>query len=647
MAIFIALIFQVLFVLFAMIINVGMIVHDKINLQNSVDIAAYYAAQRQAEILNQIAHSNYQIRQAWKLLTWRIRVIADMGNKFHPIKIGINNPAEGPLTGAPFPSVCVNFAFWEGQTHQNLCSTKDIYIPNITSFPVVAPFGVHNILMAQAIKNFQSQIATMCEQAGPRNYEMAVRWMAAYRMQVKKSKHQIRVLADSLSASRTDFKDINGYSVLEGVKNTLFNNLTRANRDTLGSNFKMLNSMGEYDRRLWLPELVIYPNFFYTDFINSGGCSGIGKMLSNTQSAYCNANNCPEWMAAYKAEPNNPEDEYHSTIGVEKNPWFMAYVGVKAVTTPTKPFLPFGKPITLRARAYAQPFGGRIGPWLYKNWQPDAKNSFGTFPQDRVDALVPEPMDPNNLPPSNSPLNNLMVPNYSRFPGDPLGLKSTLALSIMKKSFLQQTVGQGKRILLSYYANVPDPTGVDNLAQTSRPQDPGENLQLLGQSNQPWLREFEVAAMAPDLFDITYYSIDAHFANDYFSNKNMAISEGNFDWGAVAQQPYNTDISTHIKVANGITDPTLAFYMVNDKSQLLTSWLPSGANQYYPENGFPPNFGTCLGETQAPVPGGCAGGGRTGYSVRLVSLNYLNSSKHKVGGENAPPAKIRNPPEDF
>ena len=60
-SIFVALIFQVLFVLFAMALNIGMVVHDKINLQNSVDLAAYYAAQKQAEWLNVIAHTNYQI----------------------------------------------------------------------------------------------------------------------------------------------------------------------------------------------------------------------------------------------------------------------------------------------------------------------------------------------------------------------------------------------------------------------------------------------------------------------------------------------------------------------------------------------------------------------------------------------------------
>ncbi|MCC7404509.1 MAG: hypothetical protein IT288_08950, partial [Bdellovibrionales bacterium] len=78
-AIFIAMIFQVLFILFAMTINVAMVVHDKINLQNSVDFAAYYAAQKQAEVLNAIAHSNYQIRQSWKVLAWRYRVLGTLG----------------------------------------------------------------------------------------------------------------------------------------------------------------------------------------------------------------------------------------------------------------------------------------------------------------------------------------------------------------------------------------------------------------------------------------------------------------------------------------------------------------------------------------------------------------------------------------
>ena len=75
LSIFVVLIFQALFILFAMSLNVALVVHDKINLQNSVDIAAYYGAMKQAEMMNAIAHINYQIRQSWKLLVWRYRVL--------------------------------------------------------------------------------------------------------------------------------------------------------------------------------------------------------------------------------------------------------------------------------------------------------------------------------------------------------------------------------------------------------------------------------------------------------------------------------------------------------------------------------------------------------------------------------------------
>ena len=64
MSIFAILIFQSLFILFAMSLNIALVVHDKINLQNSVDLSAYYGAMKQAEMMNVIAHINFQIRQS-------------------------------------------------------------------------------------------------------------------------------------------------------------------------------------------------------------------------------------------------------------------------------------------------------------------------------------------------------------------------------------------------------------------------------------------------------------------------------------------------------------------------------------------------------------------------------------------------------
>jgi hypothetical protein len=95
-AIFVALIFQVIFIFFALLINVGLVVHHKINLQHSVDLAAYYGAMKQAESMNAIAHINFQMRQTWKLFTWRYRVLGTFG--FIKTSVGAN-----PLTQIDFP----------------------------------------------------------------------------------------------------------------------------------------------------------------------------------------------------------------------------------------------------------------------------------------------------------------------------------------------------------------------------------------------------------------------------------------------------------------------------------------------------------------------------------------------------------------
>ncbi len=117
-ALFIALIFQILFMFFAMVINVGLLVHHKINLQNSADLAAYYGSMKQAESMNAIAHVNYQIRQSWKLLAWRYRMLRTAGDfEEHPYdKVnrtlkggdddGINPSAQGFYDA---PSFCITY----------------------------------------------------------------------------------------------------------------------------------------------------------------------------------------------------------------------------------------------------------------------------------------------------------------------------------------------------------------------------------------------------------------------------------------------------------------------------------------------------------------------------------------------------------
>ncbi|NCN95816.1 MAG: hypothetical protein GW917_03770 [Bdellovibrionales bacterium] len=91
------------------------------------------------------------------------------------------------------------------------------------------------------------------------------------------------------------------------------------------------------------------------------------------------------------------------------------------------------------------------------------------------------------------------------------------------------------------------------------------------------------------------------------------------------------------------------FYFVRDKAHLLTSWLPGpGTYNYKDINSTLPFFGQCAvtdDNFDIKNPGSCvAGGGRTGYSVKLVSRDYLKSNQIRAGGPKAAPNAILNPP---
>ena len=126
-AIFMVFVFQVLFILLGMTINISMTVYDKINFQNSLDLAAYYGAKKQAEVLNAMAHINYQMRQNWKLLSWRYRILGTLtqpdgmpGPRFTPGPNEMWCPqgesrADCPpsRSDSPYYFVCVSSDVWK------------------------------------------------------------------------------------------------------------------------------------------------------------------------------------------------------------------------------------------------------------------------------------------------------------------------------------------------------------------------------------------------------------------------------------------------------------------------------------------------------------------------------------------------------
>jgi hypothetical protein len=718
MAILIALIFQVLFVFFAMTVNIGMLVHQKINLQNSVDLAAFYAAQRQAELLNAMAHTNYQIRQSWKLMAWRLRAVGDLGRRVyragepnlpttgesHASFWGPNeNIPEAPRLGEPI--VCAAFGRWSdnltNRDGENLCWTKSFFVPQIPT-PDIGPVSFLSFVgpLLDFTRQMQEVQKKDCRTAGPANFAIAAKWLLSYRQSVRRRKSTLALLANNLSGrpppgaqmqgGSGDFMDISGASVRQGTLATFERNLTRPNKNgfrstSSGDKFEIYNGLSHPAAAIvtqgsglpiWVHDMVTWPILYYSDFIDNGSCSaavrplvGAGAKPRHYEDRYSPGG--PPIGLAYDPnrtllnninESSNTMDR--SSLGIEKNPWFMAYVGVKATVKVRQPFAPFGEPVILTARAFAKPFGGTMGPWLNARWLPTADTSDPAA--ERIDRLLP------STPPVDDPMqtqfSNLSYPNYARFPGDRSGLNSRKAIASLRFALGRD------RLLLSgafwnnqpAFANEADP---DDKADYLAWNPSGRNRQ----EREPWIRNYEIAAIAPDLFDATYYSIEPDFDLAYrLKNPNNPFRLRR-DFGFRPDQ-YNNGFGIYdqMELAGqdngaflGERGPSQnAYHILRSNgdggwARVLTGWIPNGAFAYMDPgkpNMFPigdernPRFARCAQKTKdempdTGVPGSCKQGGRTGYSVKIVARDYLQSSTLPLGGAGTI-GSIRNPPPD-
>src|SRR3954451_21563157 len=81
---------------FAFVVNTGMLVNAKINLQNAADLAAYAGAATQARQLTHISYLNYEMRRQWKKFLFRLYVLGNSGQDGFP-----RAAATGPMDYIP------------------------------------------------------------------------------------------------------------------------------------------------------------------------------------------------------------------------------------------------------------------------------------------------------------------------------------------------------------------------------------------------------------------------------------------------------------------------------------------------------------------------------------------------------------------
>lgn len=750
-AIFVALIFQVVFVFFALMINIGLLVHQKINLQQSTDLAAYYGAMKQAEMMNAMSHVNFQIRQAWKLLTWRYRILGTFG--FVKTNSGtaqdfpfeqIRNPLrfeyhgtsdsrctiDGQQLGVQdIPFFCVGhggFSNWPG-SNENNCQLDCNGFANARVIPQIqrpstisTPFG-GNVAGAvdSAVQQVNAELQRRCTMLGQVGANSLARFIAAYKNEIYTRTKTIEVLAKNLSLPANEFLDIEGNSINEASLTTFKNNLTEANLTGLNpTDFSTYNGLQHETCRFsngredgsteFLKKIDFqFMNYFIQNctFIGASGNKdykpeNVYMDNGDLGPAFTNVPANLRTLLQSMAGGTSATNESLHTVGYEKNPHCVEYYAVKASTTPQIPFLPISK-IRLHAEAVAKPFGGSIGPWYGTKWPQGTPRS--VFDPQQVETLVDRTLptrDPSSITAGDITKSVRSQPNFSLFVGDAKGLSNSDYIAAFHSALAVRDIKDldtdsiTNRNTANQLINDPATGGWPNMNDWANVEnsDVPDFRQYDSLASEPSVRGLELAAIAPNQFDITYYSIEPDFYNNYYvplaktgidkliskTGSDMQSQWLRADFGAVGMDVSNTNpeppltkrtfsVKDQILAKNRVLNAPITTtagnppnkpyvevldFLVTLQSSLLTGWT---FNNYLDYGVFPDEaatsldaeegsmaFGKCKNDWNdststdifnsnnyqsppnvdqkfPPVPGNCVTGGRTGYSVKLIS----------------------------
>ena len=683
-SIFALLVFPSLFILFAMSLNIALVVHDKINLQNSVDIAAYYGAMKQAEMLNAIAHINYQIRQSWKLLTWRYRVLGSMGITDVPSKggdstfgMGLRDPppdqdkAHELPAFKPSPSrygsdhrgpyfFCVGHKHWGGligtagqlaphsTLNDELCLNMESdpiphIPPNNVAGGIGSFMGLNNMFrkIGQFTTNANRALSIQCNLYGFNSWLLGIMSFVHFLLDQSDRKQMIKEIAQALIQG----KDLDGGLIANGVEKTFEKNLSFVNKDSYNSTSNLLKQFssvqGKYPQDL-LEDQPFELLGIYSKTEDRSGCKRKISLITNTHvkaSSYSESKMLIDRLTNFEGQWPNCQQSCLPSAGLKKKS-LMVYYGVKAeLDYRNQIFGPF--PLTLKAQAFAKPFGGRIGP---------SKDTDNLLPPNFNDRS--KPFDPFGQ------FDIYYAPNYSRYPGDHHGLRSRLTHSYWTKP-VRDAHKMTKKI--TYYFNI---SNRDPMARQEKP--------IVSPAIQA--RKWERAAVAPDLFDVTYFTILPYYQYDYFPRLAKGILRGkpflrgdlgtycdadtcnasSFQGTSILQQVIESHLAgDHIKSVweeLGAGHPSLQkpAYKIQYLQGLLTAWNPPKIKYKPPFTNYSKinqtDFGHCLKwvhdvlppdkmsethlqNTKGKIANGCIFGGRTGYSVKMIHPDVLSSAQ--------------------
>lgn len=405
--------------LFTFVVNIGVVVNAKINLQNAADVAAYAGAAVQARQMTQIAYTNYEMRRALKKFLFRYYVMGTMSQKSFPAP---NNIARGwadsgqmrtyrpesTTTAFNAPVLCFSF-----NVNDNFCALTEL--PAIKPNPV-NPLDSISATLAQQLRNLEQIRQRSCGTIAFTNWMVLNTWLYNTDPTLAQIKQLYANVPGDEGARLRRSMDIIGYLaagiglipreflLAQRIKNLqkMVNSppQTRVTLDRVSSEFNAGAAAPFYERTtqaylsaFWTlggPGQASDARGFFAfpgrgsayvemDELLPGGSDG-AKLLEldefkNSFEVYYTrfAQDGGGSIPAVIPPPNDqgPSDctpragqfnIQNMPVGFAKKPESMVYYAVRLRAKPQLLFNPFGDKLEFSAYSAAMPFGSRIGP---------------------------------------------------------------------------------------------------------------------------------------------------------------------------------------------------------------------------------------------------------------------------------------------
>jgi hypothetical protein len=551
---------------FCFVVNVGMLVNAKIQLQNAADLAAYAGAATQARILNRISFLNYEMRRNYKKFLFRYYVMGNRAQKNFP-KTSPGNKPQTPNfwspnsteSGAPnfnVPAVCMIF-----QSNDNYCQVNvnpKITIPPPTSFDMI------NDALRDQLSQMEKLRQSNCGKIAATNLYTLALWLyngdpdaspdfgLGSDPDLAKTQQLVDMLVKGLGLVPRELLLRQRIKTLEGYLNEPASNKTGITKDTVEGYLKS-GDPHKYERTI-----QAFNSAFYTlgDHTFSREGISLDELQSDRQIKLTDNSVRFDTWAIYFDDPPPPakgadvSQTGHdcvphlvpqtmmsdAIVGVAKDPTVLTYYAVRLKAKAKLLFNPWGADgLELKAYAAAQPFGSRIGPTITS------------------DGWVRKAMPPNSG--QNSVISNLIDITNNVMVGQVPNLPITEDDTLENGWNTQEVLG-----LLESTAFPPKGTGVNTIDET----DLAKAYQL---------------AMAPNPYEQKLYNIPNDLA-DY--DASSRFSPGMFDgsraallWAPLAPPDSPGDLDAQLKSA--VND---LFHEVNPKTTQLKDALKAQLSKY-------------------------------------------------------------------